>query len=101
MKDDSFVQFVEDQLSGLSNVRSRRMFGGWGLYAGDKFFGIISDGVLYLKTNEESRGKYKALGSECFKPSEKQTLKNYYEVPADVLDDAETLSEWAREAVEL
>jgi TfoX/Sxy family transcriptional regulator of competence genes len=35
-----------------------------------------------------------------FKPTEQQTLKRYYEVPADVLEDAERLVEWAENAVE-
>lgn len=101
MKDDSFVKFVEDQLSGVPEVRSRRMFGGWGLYSEDRFFGIVSDEVLYFKTNEVTRQKYVALDSTCFRPSEEQVLKNYYEVPADVLENPEQLSEWAIEAANI
>jgi len=33
--DDSFKDFVLDQLGGLPGLRARRMFGGTGLYAGD------------------------------------------------------------------
>jgi DNA transformation protein len=35
---------------------------------------------------------------EPFSPSAKQTLKNYYEVPAEILEDEEQLAEWARKA---
>ena len=31
-------------------------------------------------------------------PSETQVLKNYFEVPEEVLEDAEELTAWAREA---
>jgi DNA transformation protein len=34
-----------------------------------------------------------------FKPSAKQTLKNYYEVPAEVVEDADELMLWSEEAV--
>ena len=33
-----------------------------------------------------------------FRPSEKQTLKNYYEVPADVIEDRSELASWASKA---
>jgi TfoX/Sxy family transcriptional regulator of competence genes len=44
MPDDSFKEFVLDQLSTLPEMRARAMFGAQGLYAGDKFF------VLLIKT---------------------------------------------------
>ena len=34
-----------------------------------------------------------------FRPSKKQTLKNYYEVPAFVLEDHEDLTDWATKAI--
>lgn len=91
MKNDSFKDFVEEQLSGLADLRCKGMFGGFGLYEGSKFFGIISKGILYFKTDESSRNAYIEQGMKPFKFSEKQTLKNYYEVPADVLEDREKI----------
>ncbi len=34
-----------------------------------------------------------------FRPNAKQTLKSFYEVPIDVIEDAEVLAQWATEAV--
>ena len=34
-----------------------------------------------------------------FQPNPRQTLTSYYEVPADVLEDAETLVTWAQAAL--
>jgi len=34
-----------------------------------------------------------------FRPNEKQMLKNYYEVPDDVLEDARMILEYAEEAI--
>lgn len=74
------------------------MFGGFGLYQGTIFFGLISGGRLYFKTNAQSREKYLLRGMEVFQPNDRQKLKNYFEVPADVIEDRMTLTEWAKEA---
>ena len=98
MADDSFKDYVLDQLRGLDEVRARAMFGGFGLYYGEVFFGIVADGRLYFKTDDESRGEYERCGMEPFRASEKQTLWTYYEVPVDVLEDDEALTLWALRA---
>jgi TfoX/Sxy family transcriptional regulator of competence genes len=48
MPDDSFRDFVLDQLRDLRQIDCRRMFGSYGLYHGGVFFGIISKGRLYF-----------------------------------------------------
>ncbi len=53
--DSSFRDFILDQLSRLSEVSCRRMFGGYGLYRGPTFFGIISGGRFYLWTSWKTR----------------------------------------------
>ena len=98
-QDVGFRVFVEDQLSGLRGVTCRAMFGGYGVYQGRTFFGIIYQGQLYFKTSEATRGRYTAAGMKPFQPSAKQTLKSYYEVPADVIEDPDALVTWAQEAL--
>lgn len=98
---DSFKDFVEDQLSDLEGLAFKSMFGGWGIYAGEQFFGIIFKDGLYFKTNEDTRGQYKKFGMKPFRPSAKQRLKNYFEVPADILEDSQKLKTWALESAEL
>jgi DNA transformation protein len=100
MKDDSFRDFILDQLRDLRNVDCRNMFGGYGLYHAGVFFGIISSGKLYLKTDPATRPEYERRGMEPFQPNAKQTLKSYYEVPVEIIEDGEWLAEWARKAVE-
>ncbi|MBI2924994.1 MAG: TfoX/Sxy family protein [Verrucomicrobia bacterium] len=95
MKADSFKAFVLDQLGNVGSVRCRMMFGGYGLYLGEAFFGIIYGGRLYFKTDATSRRAYLQRGSEPVRPTENQTLPTYYEVPADVLENAAELCRWA------
>ena len=51
MADDSFKEFVLDQLSALPDVRAKAMFGAHGIYSGDKFFAILDEGRLFFKTD--------------------------------------------------
>lgn len=95
----TFAEWVAERLEPLGEVRIQRMFGGWGVYQRDTFFGIVDGGHLYLKTDERSVGRYESRGSSPFQPSERQTLRRYWEVPAAVLEDPDALLEWSAEAV--
>ena len=98
MKDDPFKEFVLDQLRGLEALQCRPMFGGHGLYLAETFFGIIYDGELYLKTSDDTRDVFTRRGMGPFRPSANQTLKSYYRVPAEILEDREALNAWSRRA---
>src|SRR5208282_1008063 len=51
MADESFKEFVLDQLSALPDARAKAMFGAHGLYSGGRFFGILDEGRLFFKTD--------------------------------------------------
>lgn len=96
-----YLNYVLEQLAGLAGVSSRRMFGGVGLYCDELFFGLIDNDVLYLRVNDDNRPEYTARGMPQFRPyaDRPQLSMSYYEVPADVLEDAPQLVEWARRSV--
>ncbi len=100
-EDDALVEFVCDQLAGLDGIAHRSMFGGFGLYCGSTFFGIVYRGRVYFKTSETSRAKYLEWGTEPFQPNARQRLGAYYEVPAELLDDRDRLLTLAEEAVDI
>lgn len=100
-KDDDFVEFICDQLTELDAALYKPMFGGYGLYEGIVFFGIVFDGRLYFKTDDATRPQYEEWGSEPFQPNSKQTLKNYFEVPVEVVEDPARLNALAIEAVRI
>ena len=99
--DDTFVEFVCDQLEGLDGVAHKSMFGGYGIYAGAIFFAIVYRDQLYFKTDESTRGRYEEWGSQAFQPNSKQKLKSYYQVPADLIEDMEELLALAVEALDV
>ena len=94
----SFKDFILDQLRDLGEVRCRSMFGGYGLYRAERFFGILHRGRLYFKTDDTTRREYLEAGSEPFKPNAEQTLGAYYEVPAHIVEDSTALIRCARDA---
>ena len=94
-KDESFKDFVLDQLHDLDSVEARRMFGGFGLYQDETFFGIIHKGQLYFKVDESTVGAYCHRKMRPFRPNAKQTLKSYYQVPVEIIEDSGRLCEWA------
>ena len=98
MPADSFRDYVLEQLAVVEGLRCKRMFGGYGLYCGEQFFGILHDGRLYFKTHSDTLPDYLQHQAAVFAPSEKQVLKNYREVPVDILEDAGQLATWARKA---
>ena len=98
--DASFLAFVLDQLGGRSAIESRAMFGGHGLYRDETFFGILHKGKLYFKVDESTVGEYRKRKMKPFRPNAKQTLKSYYQVPFDVIEDPDQLREWAVKAID-
>ena len=98
-KDESFKDFIVDQLSEMDGVEARRMFGGHGLYQDETFFGIVHKGKLFFKIDESTVGEYRKRKMKSFRPNGKQTLKSYYQVPVEIIEDADGLRQWAVKAV--
>jgi DNA transformation protein len=50
--------------------------------------------------DDATRGRYETRGMGPFRPAgEDGEVMQYYEVPGDVLDDAELLAPWVQEAI--
>jgi DNA transformation protein len=102
MRDDSFKEFVLDQLSALPDVRARAMFGAHGLYADGKFFAILDEGRLFFKTDAESEKEYIERGMEAFSYEQdgRVITFHYHEVPPEILEQPLELVLWARKAIQ-
>lgn len=83
-------------------VTARNMFGAVGLYLEGRYFGLISDGVLYFRTDAANRDAYVQRGMVAFQPEDRPrgptTVDRNFRVPDDVLDDAALLRSWAMTA---
>jgi DNA transformation protein and related proteins len=93
-----FRDYVLDQLRGVAPVTARPMFGGVGIYSRGTFFALIAQDVLYFKVDATTRKAYEERGSQPFNPFGKGTM-GYYELPEDILEDADELRKWMRAAL--
>jgi DNA transformation protein and related proteins len=99
--DNDYVAWILEQLAAAGNISLRRMFGAVGLYRGDTFFAIISNGTLYFKVGDTNRGEYESRRMPRFRPyrDRPELSMTYYEVPADVIEDPEECVAWALRSV--
>ncbi|HEY7471390.1 MAG TPA: TfoX/Sxy family protein [Gemmatimonadota bacterium] len=95
-----FRTFVEDQIGRIAPVRSRPMFGGLGLYSGERFFGVVDDDVVYFKVDDATRPRYVERRMKPFDPMG-TPMNGYWQVPPEVIEDADELASWVREALEV
>lgn len=96
-----YREWVLEQLREVGPVTGRAMFGGYGLYLDGLFFGLIDDDVLYLKVDDSTRAEYEAAGSGPFNPMGTEKPMQYYELPADVLEDRTRLLSWTEKALDV
>lgn len=99
----SYRQFVLDSLERVAKgIRAKNMFGGVGIYAGELFFALIDDDTLYLKADAVTRPDFEARRMGPFRPfGEGGEVMQYYELPAELLEDPEELRGWVERAIEV
>jgi DNA transformation protein and related proteins len=97
----SFRNFVLEQLArSTPGIRARSMFGGVGIYGAELFFALLDDDTVYFKVDDATRAQFVERGMAAFRPyGEGGEVMQYYEVPADVLEDPDVLGTWAAAAI--
>jgi DNA transformation protein len=96
-----YREFALEQLGRVAPVTSRAMFGAVGVYSGGLFFAVIDDDTLYLKADDTNRPDFEAAGMGPFRPFEGAASMNYYELPPDLLEDAERLRPWVDRSLDV
>lgn len=97
MTAQSLIRKLESALAPLGAFRVRAMFGGHGLYLDDLMFGLIFDGRLYLKADEESRPVFARVGSSPFvydSGKGRVITTSYWLCPPAALGEAVKLRAW-------
>ena len=56
-----FVNYVTEQLREAGTIRSRKMFGEYGLYCDDVFFAVICDDQFYVKMTSQGETAFPDL----------------------------------------
>jgi DNA transformation protein len=99
----AFDGFVRELLAGLGAVRTRRMFGGLGVYADEVFFAIADDEAVWIKVDDVNEPAFVAEACPLFtyrmKDGATATMR-YRRLPETAMDDPEEAVRWARLGVE-
>ncbi len=95
---NEFLEYLRELLADVPELRMRAMFGGHGIYTGDRMFALVADDELYIKTDDENVDAFLAAGSEPFTVmmKGKEAAMKYYRVPESALEDADEMMRWAR-----
>jgi DNA transformation protein len=96
------VDSLPDLFHGLGSIRTKRMFGGHGVYADEVFFAWVVRDVLYLKGDEITAPHFAERGLSRFeyvKDGKVMTMA-FYQAPAEVLEDPDEALRWGRYAIE-
>lgn len=97
-----FVESLNDVFEEFGLIRSRKMFGGYGIYHQGLMFGLISDDELYLKVDEELKTEFEEKDLPAFEYSKNGKLMkmSYHLAPEEIYEDKSTAKEWAVKAYE-
>jgi DNA transformation protein len=90
--DKRTVEYVVEQMGEAGAIRSRPMFGEFGLYCDDVFVALVCNDQLFVKASAIAN---EYLGDEHLAPPY-PGARDAYRVPEEKLDDREWLSAFVR-----
>jgi DNA transformation protein len=96
------VAWSSELLAPLGAVRTKRMFGGWGIYVEEVFVAIIVGEDLFLKTDDDSRPDFEAAGCRPFEyraADGQHVAMSYWSAPAEAMESPAQMLPWARRAL--
>lgn len=99
-RDNVFVSYVVDLMQAIGPVRTKRMFGGHGIFLNDLMFALVADDVLYLKADKETENEFRTKGLDAFTYDKKdKTLSlSYFQAPEEALEDNDEMNLWSNKA---
>ena len=104
--DTAFADHALDLLTQVgppfdTDARLRRMFGGHGIFCDGVIFALISDDVLFLKIDAETKTAFMDAGSQPFTyaKANRNVELTYWTVPDEASEDVDELHRWAHMAL--
>ena len=82
-----FVEYICEQIDEAGSIRYKKMFGEYGFYCDEKFFGLVCDNQFFIKVTENG----KELMPDCDLGSPYEKAKPHFLISN--LEDKEFLSE--------
>ena len=101
MADTGLVDHLTDLYGAWGGVTFKRMFGGHGVYRDGVMFGLIADGVYFLKVDAETKPVFETenLAPFIYGGGAKPITMSYHRAPERALDDPDELVMWSQRAL--
>jgi len=99
---EEFKNFVLDQLQGIGEFETKRMFGGLALlYQGSAFAKIKHDKV-WLKVDDSNLADFEKFEMSQYTYGKDNSRKlNFYETPIEIIEDRDKLKDWVQKSIEI
>lgn len=93
-----FADYVVDLLQGIGPVTCKSMFGGFGIFLDGIMFGLIADGQLYLKVDQDSRAAFDELDlpTFTFHKAGKPMQMSYRLAPDEMFESMDAAMRWGQ-----
>lgn len=101
--DQAFIDRVHELFAFVPELKTRRMFGGLGVYSGEQMFALGAGGEVFLKADDANRARFEAEDLPAFAPvmqGEVVEMASYRRMPEDAWDDEDVAREWTRLALD-
>lgn len=96
----SYRTYLLEQMGQIRPITTRPMFGGLTFFAEGRAFALADGDTLYFKVDASNRPDFEAAGMGPFLPfGDPAKPMQYYELPAEVLEDPDQLAAWMAKAI--
>lgn len=99
-----FLEYIlNDVLGHVTELSSKSMFGGYGIYQKGIIFALIAYDQLYFKVGTSNQSDYVEMGSKPFTYQRKNHLKttmSYWLVPEEIMDNKDEIVKWVDKSVQ-
>src|SRR5437016_2593795 len=92
---------IKELFAEFGPVDVRRMFGGAGIFVGERMIGLVFRDVIYLKADAETIPAFEQEGLAPFSYATRNgehKLTSYWRMPDRLYDNPEELARWAHAA---
>ena len=97
-------EWLKDLFEVFGPVHLKRMFSGYGVYAGDFCIALAINPGLCMRVDGETRAAFEAAGAAPFtygKQGKTITVQKWWKLPDSVLDEPDEIAKWARLSLEV
>ena len=101
--DNEFQEFLQEVFEPVGSVTIKRMFGGLGIFRHGLMFGLVADGRVCLKADEQTTQDFIDEGLEewSYDGKGKPVKMGYWYIPERLLEDPDELKEWSLKAFDV